>query len=84
MKALGRRPDHCVALGIDGDDGDRSPVSGVPRPAARGSCPRMLVERMTSLQDGSERGVHIRRLARPPCHSSCRLGTSVTEVASQI
>ena len=52
MKGLGRRPDHCVALGIEGDDGDRIPVSGVPRPAARGPCPRMLVERMASLQDG--------------------------------
>ena len=52
MKGLGRRPDHCVALGIEGDDGDRIPVSGGPRPAARGPCPRMLVERMASLQDG--------------------------------
>lgn len=52
MKALGRRPDHGVALGIEGDDGDRTPVSGVPRPAARGSCPRMLIEGMASLQDG--------------------------------
>jgi len=52
MKALGRRPDHCVALGIECDDGDRIPVSGVPCPAPRGSCPCTLVERMASLQDG--------------------------------
>ena len=53
MTALGRRPDYCVALGIEGDDGDRVPVSGVPRRAPRGSRPCLLVERMASLQDGA-------------------------------
>ena len=52
MKALGRRLDHCLALGIEGDDGDRIPVSGVPCPAPWGSYPGMLVERMASPQDG--------------------------------
>ena len=35
MKALGYRFDHCVALGIERDEGDRVPVSGVPCPAPR-------------------------------------------------
>ena len=51
MKVLGRRLDHCVALGIERDDGDRIPVSGVPRPAPRAFCPCALVEHIASLQD---------------------------------
>ena len=52
MKVLGRCLDHCVAFGIERDDGDRIPVSGVPRPAPRVFCPCALVERIASLQDG--------------------------------
>ncbi len=53
MKTLGRRPYHCVELGIEGDYGDRIQVSGAPLPAPRGSCPGVLVERMASLQNGA-------------------------------
>ena len=51
MKVLGCRLDHCVAFGIERDDGDRIPVSGVPCPAPRVFCPCALVERIASLQD---------------------------------
>ena len=51
MKALGRCRDHCVALGIECDEGDRVPVSDLPRPAPRGFCPCALVERIASLED---------------------------------
>ena len=51
MKVLGGRLDHCVALGIERDDGDRIPVSGVLRPAPRAFCPSVRVEHMASLQD---------------------------------
>ena len=51
MKVLGRCLDHCVAFGIERDDGDRIPVSGVPRPAPRVFRPCLLVERMASPQD---------------------------------
>ncbi len=44
MKALGRCPDYGVELGIELDDGDRVPVSGVPCPAPRVFCPCALVE----------------------------------------
>ena len=52
MKGLGRGLDHCFALGIERDDGDRIPVSGVPCPTPRVFCPCVLVERMACLQDG--------------------------------
>jgi len=51
MKAVRRRSDHRVAFRIESHDGDRIPVSGVPRPAPRGSCPGMLVERIASPQE---------------------------------
>ena len=44
MKVLGCRLDHCVALGIERDDGDRIPVSGMPCPAPRVFCPCALVQ----------------------------------------
>ena len=52
MKVLGRRLDHRIARGVERDDADRIPVSGVSCPAARVFFPCALVERMTSLQDG--------------------------------
>lgn len=52
VNAVCRRCDHCVALGIDRDDGDRNPVARVAHPAPRTSCPCLLVERMASPQDG--------------------------------
>lgn len=52
MKALVRRSDHCIALGIERDDGVRIPVSGVPSPTSWGACPGVRVELMVSLQDG--------------------------------
>ena len=42
--------DHCVALGIERDDGIPSPVSGVPCPASRVFCSYLLVECTASLQ----------------------------------
>ena len=46
MKALVRRSDHCIALGIERDDGVRIPVSGVPSPTSWGACPGVRVELM--------------------------------------
>ena len=80
MEALGRRSDHYGALVIEGDDGDRIPVSGVARPSARasarasarGSCRDMLVERIASLQDGTDlAGSAIG--AEHPRHTAARL-----------
>ena len=51
MKVLSRRLDHCVAFGIERDDGDGIPVSGVPCPAQRGLRRCLQVERIASLQD---------------------------------
>jgi hypothetical protein len=52
MKAVDRVSDDRIAFRVERDNGDRIPVSGVPCPAPRGSCPGMLVERMASLQEG--------------------------------
>lgn len=49
MNALDCRPDRCVALGIERDGGDWSPVARVPYPASRVFCSRLLVNRMTGL-----------------------------------
>ena len=51
MRVLRRRLDHCVAFGIEHDDGDRIPVLGVPCPAPRVFRLCLLVERMASPQD---------------------------------
>ena len=43
--------ENWPTFSIEGDYADRTPVSGVPRQAARCSCLGVLVERIASLQD---------------------------------
>jgi hypothetical protein len=51
MKVAGRpRLDHGGAFGIERDEGDRIPVSGVPRPVPRVACPGGEVKRVAGFQ----------------------------------